>query len=60
MATITSQPTYHDAPSAESLKHLDKGEDGGAHLPTLAQIKRKLTTKDGWIGSYGKLSFFVE
>lgn len=31
----------------------DEGHgDGAAKLPSLAQIKRKLTTKQGWMGDY--------
>ncbi|SCZ88404.1 BZ3500_MvSof-1268-A1-R1_Chr10-2g02947 [Microbotryum saponariae] len=39
--------------AAEDEHHFDVHEgDGAAHLPSLQQIKKKLTTKEGWMGDY--------
>ncbi|KAI5476407.1 hypothetical protein MNV49_007785 [Pseudohyphozyma bogoriensis] len=52
MSTITTQPTYQTDMTTDSRPVLEEGDDGAASFPTLGQIKRKLTTKDGWLGDY--------
>ncbi|KDE06871.1 hypothetical protein MVLG_02906 [Microbotryum lychnidis-dioicae p1A1 Lamole] len=59
--SLSSQPSAKEMPStarvlpsaAEDEHHFDAHEgDGAAHLPSLQQIKKKLTTKEGWMGDY--------
>ncbi|GAA5903348.1 hypothetical protein JCM6882_008144 [Rhodosporidiobolus microsporus] len=40
-------PTLNIAPVEDNFD-----EDGKVSLPSLAQVKRKLTTKDGWLGDF--------
>lgn len=63
---ITTQPTARVDPmvSASGVHAVEEDGfnatdgDGGARLPSLAQVKRKLTTREGWIGSYGTFTLF--
>lgn len=63
--TINEQPGAHPHATASVApveaypgeQQFDSDGDGHVHLPSLRDIKNKLTTKDGWIGDYGQLNF---
>ncbi|SCV73722.1 BQ2448_6152 [Microbotryum intermedium] len=59
--STSSQPSAKEMPStarvlpsaAEDEHQFDVHEgDGAAHMPSLQQIKKKLTTREGWMGDY--------
>ncbi|KAM0753435.1 xanthine/uracil permease [Meredithblackwellia eburnea MCA 4105] len=51
MSTVNVQPQAHE-PITARTDDLVEGQDGAAHLPSVKDVVRKLTTKEGWLGSY--------
>lgn len=56
MTSITVQPANQNSLDSER-KEL---EEGIVKLPSLSQITKKLTTRDGWLGEYGKLTILTK
>lgn len=39
--------------NVEPKTNFENGQDGRVKLPSLAHVKEKLTTREGWFGDYG-------
>ena len=50
--SVNAQPRQQPAITARTDDLVD-GQDGAAHMLSLSQMGQKLTSREGWFGSYG-------